>query len=161
MQEYKPPLSRICVKAFTQKASAYYGVRSINPALFYMPRKSLRIRRGRGLLANDNPASTFPGQQSVKRRAKVSVNVGVLQECLYSASARSLRRRSALVAENTRPTCAKWSAYTAQICVRSINPALSPVHTYDADEPPAAAGTHFHADDPPHRFILRRLPPMI
>ena len=46
--------------------------------LFYMPRKSLRIRRGRGILANGNPASTFPGQQSFKRRAKVSVNVGVL-----------------------------------------------------------------------------------
>ena len=44
----------------------------------YMPRKSLRICRGRGLLANDYPASMFPGQQSFKRRAKVSVNVGVL-----------------------------------------------------------------------------------
>ena len=31
-----------------------------------MPCKSLRIRRGRGLLANDNPASTFPGQQTSK-----------------------------------------------------------------------------------------------
>ena len=75
-----------------------------------MSRNSLRIRTGRGLLANDNPASTFPGQQNFKRREKVSVNVGVLYECLYWASARTLRRRSAMVAENTRPTCTKWSA---------------------------------------------------
>ena len=33
--------------------------------LFYMSRKSLRIRRGRGLLANDNPASTSPGRRIV------------------------------------------------------------------------------------------------
>ena len=67
------------------------------------------IRRGSGLLANDNPTSTFPGQQSFKRRAQFIGKVGValLQECLYLPSARSLRRRSALVAENTRPTCAK------------------------------------------------------
>ena len=51
------------------------------------------------------------------------LRVGELQEFLYLASAQSLRRRSALVTENTRPKCAKWSAYTAQICVRSINPA--------------------------------------
>ena len=31
----------------------------------YIPRKSLRIRRGRGLLANDNPASTSPGWRIV------------------------------------------------------------------------------------------------
>ena len=45
-----------------------------------MPLKSLRIRRarGHGLLANDNQASMFPAQQSIKRRAKVSVKVGVL-----------------------------------------------------------------------------------
>ena len=67
------------------------------------------IRRGRGLFANDNPASTLPGQQSFKRWAKVSVKVGVLYECLYLASAQSLRRRSALVAErvnvNSRHDC--------------------------------------------------------
>ena len=38
--------------------------------------KACVIRRGRGLLANDNSASTFPGQQSFKRRAKVSIKVG-------------------------------------------------------------------------------------
>ena len=54
-----------------------------------MPRKSMRIRRAHGLLANDNPASTFPGQQSFKRWAKVCEKVGVLYECLHSASARS------------------------------------------------------------------------
>ncbi len=31
------------------------------------------------------------------------------------------------MAENTRHTCAEWSAYTAYICVRSINPALVPI----------------------------------
>ena len=53
------------------------------------------LRMGRGRLANDNPASTFSGQQSFRRRAKVSVNVGVLWERLYLAFARSLglRRR--------------------------------------------------------------------
>ena len=44
-----------------------------------------------------NPASTFPGQQSFRRLAKVSVNVGVLRERLYLPSAQSLRRRSVLV----------------------------------------------------------------
>ena len=73
-----------------------------------MPRKRLRIRRGHGLLANDNPASTFPGPQSFKRRAKVSINVSVFWERLYPASARSQWRRSALVAESTHPTRAKW-----------------------------------------------------
>ena len=60
------------------------------------------IAFNRGLLANDNSASTFPGQQSFRRRAKVSVNVGVLWERLYLPAARSLRRRSALVAERER-----------------------------------------------------------
>ena len=55
--------------------------------LFYMPRKRLRIRRGRGLLANDNPASTFPGQQSFKRRAKVSET----SACCRSVYTRHLR----------------------------------------------------------------------
>ena len=32
---------------------------------FYMSRKSLCIRRGRGLLANENPASTSPGRRVV------------------------------------------------------------------------------------------------
>ena len=65
--------------------------------------KACVIRRGHGLLANENPASTLPGQQSFKMRAKVSVNVGVLWERLYSASARSLRRRSVLVTERAHP----------------------------------------------------------
>ena len=36
-----------------------------------MPRKRLRIRRGRGLIANGNPASMFPGQQSFKNAGTV------------------------------------------------------------------------------------------
>ena len=63
--------------------------------LFYMSRKSLRIRIGCGLSTNDNPTPTR------KRRRIVGV---------HSAPERSLRRRSALVAEKTRPKCAKWSA---------------------------------------------------
>ena len=41
----------------------------------------------------------------------------IVVECLYLLSARSLRRRSALVAENTRPTCAE-----------SMNPVLVERH---------------------------------
>ena len=33
--------------------------------LFYIPLQSLHIRRCRGLLANDNPASTSPGRRIV------------------------------------------------------------------------------------------------
>ena len=35
-----------------------------------MPRKSLRIRRGRGLLANDNPASTFSRSAELQKAGK-------------------------------------------------------------------------------------------
>ena len=73
--------------------------------------KACVIRRGRRLLAYANPASTLPGQQSFKRRATVSVKVCVWWKCLHSPSARSLRLRSALVAENMRPTQSKWSTY--------------------------------------------------
>ena len=52
-----------------------------------MPRKSLRIRRGRGEYGDDNPASTFPGQQSFKRRANVSEK----SACCRSVYTRHLR----------------------------------------------------------------------
>ena len=35
-----------------------------------MPHESLRIRRGRGLLANDNPASTSPGPAELQKAGK-------------------------------------------------------------------------------------------
>ena len=88
------------------------GLRTISERWIYFISciKACVVRRGRGLLANDNPASTYPGQQNYKRRAKVSVNLGVLCERLYLPSARSLRRRSVLVTERVRPTHAKWYA---------------------------------------------------
>ena len=49
-----------------------------------MSRKSMRIRRDRGLLANDNPASTLPGHQSFKRRAKDSVKDGIYCRSVYT-----------------------------------------------------------------------------
>ena len=45
--------------------------------LFYMLRKTLRIRRGRGLLANDNPAST--------RKSRRIVGVFILGICAIPA----------------------------------------------------------------------------
>ena len=68
----------------TQKRFAYH-FREMD--LFNMPRKRLRIRRGRGLIANDNPASMFPGQQSFKnvgtvhRKSRRIVGVFILAIC--------------------------------------------------------------------------------
>ena len=89
------------------------GLRTISERWIYFISRveACVIRSGRGLLAKDNSASTFPGQQSFKRRANVGVNVGVLWERLYSASARSLRRRSVLVTERALPMHAKVSAF--------------------------------------------------
>ena len=56
-----------------------------------MSHKSLRIRRGRGLLANDNPVSTSPGRRIVGVFILGICAIPTLvAECLYSASARSL-----------------------------------------------------------------------
>ena len=89
------------------------GLRTISERWIYFISRleACLIRRGRGLLANENSASTFPGQQSFRRRAKITVNVGVLWERLYSASVRFLRGRSVLVTERALPTHAKWSAF--------------------------------------------------
>ena len=47
----------------------------------------------------------------VSRASKGREKVSVWWKCLYSASARSLRRRSVLVTERARLRHAKWSAY--------------------------------------------------
>ena len=57
-----------------------------------MPRKRLRKRRGRGLIANDNPASMFPGQQSFKnvgtvhRKSRRIVGVSILAICAITTA---------------------------------------------------------------------------
>ena len=86
--------------------------------------------------------STFPGQQSFKRRANVSVNVSVLWERLYSASARSLRRtrERALRTQNGLP-------FTAYTCFRSINPALANKYqTIDREVSSSSNPSHFEAE---------------
>ena len=105
------------------------GLRTISETWIYFIScvKACIIRRGHWLLANGNPTSTFPGQQSFKRRAKVKVNVGVLWECLYSASARSVWRRSVLVAERACPTCATWSVYYDVDLRSKYKPGLTPL----------------------------------
>ena len=50
-------------------------------------------------------------------RASKGVKVAVWWKCLYSAHARSLRRRSVLVTDVARPAHAKWSDYYgAHLC---------------------------------------------
>ena len=48
--------------------------------------------------------------------------------------------------QRTRPRRGAKTPYTQRL------PVVSPVHTSDADDPPVAAGTKFHADVPPDGF---------
>ena len=100
------------------------GLRTISERWIYFISTGVKacvIRRGRGRLANDNTASAYPGQQNFKRRAKVSVKVGVWWKCSYSASARSLWCRSVLVTERA---CTIVCVLRRRLAFKVLNPAL-------------------------------------
>ena len=71
---------RISVRIYAELRSSNRHTISERWIYFISSVKACVIRRGRVRLANDNQASTLPGQQSFKRWAIFSVKVDVLVE---------------------------------------------------------------------------------